>query len=216
MRLIWIGILAGALSLAACGGKKEDKGKTGTEAKKGAPAGADKAAVDKGGDKGGGDAAAAEAVNKLVPADLADKLTFTTAKGEDGRFVAVVPKGWEEAKHMPGHYRPTGSDLGFMTSFDVGTNCDGDCAPKDWAATTEKVEFKQFLEGDQFEVVKDEKGDDSRLMVAKSGDKIYIAAVQWKEGASRYFTCRATLEKEIAAAAPAFEQACRSVSISSW
>ncbi len=218
MRLMLIGILAGALSLAACGGKKEDKGKPATEAKKDDSKGADKAdKADKAADTTGGDAAAAEEVNKLVPADLAGKLSFTTAKGEDDRFVAVIPKGWEEAKHMPGKYRPpTGSGFGFMTSFSVGTNCDGECSPKDWAATAEKVDFKQFLDGDQFEVVKDEKADGSRLLVAKSGDKLYIAAAKWKEGASRYFTCHATLEKDVAAAAPAFEQACKSLQVSSW
>jgi len=131
MKAIWIGILATAFTLGACGGKKEDgkKDKGGT---------ADKGAADKGDKTDKGDkskaapadnAAAAAEVTKLLPPELAGKLEFTTAKGEDDRFVAVVPKGWEESKYVPGSYKPTDSSLGFMSKFSVGTNCDGSCDP---------------------------------------------------------------------------------------
>jgi len=78
------------------------------------------------------------------------------------------------------------------------------------------VDFKQFLEGEQFTVEKDEKTDSSRLLVAKAGDRVHIAFALWKKGASRYFTCHATLDAEAAPAAPAFEKACQSMTVSSW
>ena len=202
-------LTAAALAASAGCGKKEDAGS------------GDKAAGDKaaGGKEAGGGGtaaaleavtAAAEAANAAVPADLKEKVSFAAAEVDEGKVAALVPSGWTESPHIPGSYKPADdAGLGFMTSYSVGTNCDGTCEPKDWAATAEKVNFAQF-KGEQFTVVKDEAMEGGgRLLVATSGEKTYVTGARWKDGARSYVSCSATLDGPAAAAADAFAQACR-------
>lgn len=146
-------------------------------------------------------------VNAAVPADL--KLEFEEAnlKTKHLTAAAVLPKGWKESEVLPGRYQPPeGAGLGMMPSFQIGSDCNGACEPKDWAATSDKVYFNQLTS--RFKVAKDEKGPGSRTVVASSDDTTYIVVARWKEGASRYFVCQATLDHQGMAAAPAFEKAC--------
>src|SRR5690606_5196758 len=114
-------------------------------------------------------------------------------------------------EHMPGRYKPTQeADLGFMTSYTVGSNCDGSCEPKDWAAVAAK-DFEQF-KGEQFTIVSDDELDGGgRILVATSSGKTYVTAARWKDGASRYTVCNATLDGAAVPAADAFVQACRAI-----
>lgn len=159
-------------------------------------------------------AGALAATNDAVPAELRERLRFQAVTADDGRLAALAPAGWETGA-IPDRWRPPdAADLGFMTSFAVGSNCDGACAAKDWPAVAEKVELAQLL---TFEVVEDEPlGDAGRLVVARNGGSVHIAAAWWKPGASRYFFCRASLEDDAAAAADAFERACRSAQVLTW
>lgn len=196
------GVSVGVMLLAACGkGGGEPAGPGGP----GSPGGPGAAG-------GGSDLAAHDAdvaaVQAKVPAGV--QLAFEAVAGEKDRHVAIQPKGWETGV-IPGRVKPpAGSNLGFMTAFSTGSNCDGDCSPKDWAATADKVEFAQFAGRG---VEKDEKLPDGRLMVVKGDDRVDIALARWKDGADRYFVCRATLDKELVAAAPAFEEACRHMTV---
>ncbi len=184
-----------ALTLAACGkgGKAADKAGA-------APA----AALDVAG------------VNALVPADLKPKLTFdkTEVVEERGRhsttYTLAAPKGW--ASKMKGFTSlKGGDDVGFFTSLDVGSNCDGTCEPKDWAATADKALFAQFAKD---KVVKDEKKPNSRLLVAERDAKTtFVIYAWWATGAKRYHSCFATLDEPVRAAAAAFEKACQAVSV---
>jgi len=180
------------------------------------------------GDKSGGGASSAKPslpanavadANAAIPKDQAGKVEFVEGKYEHNseEALAVLPKGWKASGAIPGRFAPPeGSKLGFMTSFSVGTNCDGMCSAKDWAATADKVEFAQFSK-DGYKVDKDEKGNGSRVLVATSKEgKVHVAAAFWKDGERRYFSCRADLEKDDAALAPAFEKACRAVTPVSW
>ena len=205
-------LTAAALAASPGCGKKEEGG-SGTESG-GAAAGGGTAG---GGKAGGGKAGALEAVtaaakdaNAAVPADLKEKISFAAAEVDEGKVAALVPSGWTESPHIPGSYKPADdAGLGFMTSYSVGTNCDGSCEPKDWAATADKVNFAQF-KGEQFTVVKDEQLDGGgRLLVATSGEKTYVTGARWKDGARSYISCSATLDGPAAAAADAFAQACR-------
>ncbi len=205
MRAIGIGVLVVALgaATAACGGKKDGGagggGKADAKAELAAIAG--KPVAD---------------VNAQIPEELAGKLEFVAVLGEDDEHVAVQPKGWEGSKGMPERVKPPeAAGLGFMTTFSTGSNCDGTCEPKDWPATAEKVDFAQF-KGQDFTIVKDEKNGSTRVLIAKTVDRTYVVAATWKEGAKRYFICRATLDQEIAAAAPAFEAACRAMKVVAW
>ena len=102
---------------------------------------------------------------------------------------------------------PDDANLGFMTKYAVGTNCDGTCEPKDWAATADKIEFAQLASAGTVE--KDEKGEGTRTMIVAIGDRKDLRMAWWKAGTKRYVSCSASLEKEIAPALAAFEAACK-------
>jgi hypothetical protein len=156
-------------------------------------------------------------VNALVPAELKEKLVFEQRDiiEERGKgaatYTVAAPKGWEQSSKMFAKVKPPGnSDLGFMTSFGVGSNCDGTCEPKDWAKTSEKVNFAQFRDG---KIIKDELGKTSHLMIAEKGDSTYVVYAWWQDGAKKYFDCSATLAEGARPAAEAFAKACQAVAI---
>lgn len=178
-------MIALAVAVLGCGGKKSDGGGGGGGAKASDPA----------------------AANAAVPAELKGKLEFDTAKDDRDHVAWVKPKGWKDGA-IPGMVKPAeDANLGFMTRYAVGTNCDGTCEAKDWAATTDKVEFAQLASAGTVE--KDEKGEGTRTMVVAIGDRKDLRMAWWKTGATHYVSCSATLEKEVAAALPAFEAACK-------
>jgi hypothetical protein len=198
------------------------------------------------GKKGGGGAdsitkADADAVNALVPADMKGKVEFEVATIEDGhgrhptKYSVVGPKGWKKG-FMPGSLEPADSDnfgsktLGKST-FKVGSNCDGSCEKKDWAAVVDKVYYKQFTGGQvKGKVIKDDKLPTSRTLVfqtepeshdqgngvvATSGIKqIQIIRTWWTDGASKHYVCEAELGELSFGLAAAFEKACSKVSVS--
>jgi hypothetical protein len=168
--------------------------------------------------QGGGEAKPIDvaAVNALVPASLKDKVTFEKRDIVEKRgshssttYTVAAPKGWKQEMESFAHLKPD-KDMGFMTQFEVGTNCDGECVSKDWAATVEKV-YESYLKG---KVIKDEKGKNSRKIIAESGDMTVVVIASWQDGDKQYSTCGATLEKEVKDLAPAIEKACESVTVS--
>jgi hypothetical protein len=190
--------------LCGCGGRKDDQRKPEPRAARPDP----QAALASVG------AALAE-VNAKIPEELRGKLEFTAALGEKDRHVAVLPKGWENGSTTGSVRPPDAAGLGFMTQFETHASCDGNCEPKDWAASAERVDFAPF-KGQDYTVLKDEPLGSGRILVAKTVDRTYVAAATWKTGARRYFVCHATLDHEIAAAAPAFEAACRALHVVTW
>ena len=180
MKTPWIALVL-ALSAAACGKK---------EGGSGAPAGADPAPA-----------------NALVPPELKGKLEFVAVRDDRHHLAWVTPKGWVEGV-IPGQVKPpAGAGLGFMTKYSVGTNCDGTCEPKDWAAVTAKVDFSPLAGNGTVE--RDDKTSGSRTMVVALGDRRQLVMAWWKDGARQYVTCEASLEKEVQPALPAFEAACK-------
>ncbi len=155
------------------------------------------------------------AVNALVPASLKDKVTFekrdiVEKRGRHSRtYTLAAPKGWKQDMDSFASLKPD-KDMGFMTKFDVGTNCDGECVSKDWAATIEKV-YASYLKD---KPIKDVKGPHSRTIIAESGDMTIVVVAAWEDGDKEYSSCGATLEKELKELAPAVEKACESVSVS--
>jgi hypothetical protein len=153
------------------------------------------------------------AVNALVPADLKDKLVFekrdvTEERGKRSTvtYTLAAPKGWEQDMKMFASVKPKSeANLGFMTSLAVGSNCDGTCEPKDWAKTSEKVNFAQFRDGGK--IVKDEQNKTNHLMIAEKGDSTYVVYAWWQDGAKRYFSCTASLDAPVKGAADAFAKA---------
>ncbi|CAN5920185.1 hypothetical protein BH11MYX3_BH11MYX3_08280 [soil metagenome] len=173
------------VSVAACGGKKKEADKPLDVA----------------------------AVNALVPASLKDKIVFekreiVEKRGRHSRtYTVAAPKGWKQEMDSFASLKPD-KDMGFMTRFEVGSNCDGTCEEKDWSATIEKV-YESYLKG---KPLKDVKGKNSRTIIAESGDLTAVVVASWEDGAREYWSCGATLEKEIKELAPAVEKACESVS----
>jgi hypothetical protein len=184
-----LALLVIATSLVACGSKK----------------------------KGGGDDKPIDvaAVNALVPASLKDKVVFEQRdiiekRGKHGtKYTVAAPKGWKQDMESFANLKPDKDGMGFMTKFEVGTNCDGECTAKDWAATVEKV-YASYLKG----ATKDVKGTNSRTIVGTSGDMTLVVRAWWSEGDKEYFHCGATLEKEVAELAAAVEKACESITVS--
>lgn len=186
----------------------------------------------------------ADAVNALVPAELKDKVQFEVTKIEDdfgkrkSTYTLAAPKGWKKG-FMPGSLEPADADnfgsktLG-KTTIQVGTNCDGACEKKDWAAVVEKVYYKQFTSGEvPGKVIKDEKHPSdakaSRTLVFQqepkeseqgtttvtSGTKgIRVVHTWWTEGASRVNVCMVELGEPAMGLAAAFEKTCSKVAIS--
>jgi hypothetical protein len=156
------------------------------------------------------------AVNALVPAELKDKLVFEKkdiieerGKRSKVTYTMAAPKGWEQDMKMFASVKPkSDSSMGFMTSLQVGSNCDGTCEPKDWAKTSEKVNFAQFRDG---KIIKDELTKTNHLMIAEKGDSTYVVYAWWGDGARKYFSCTASLEAPVKAAADAFAKACQAV-----
>jgi hypothetical protein len=234
-RTALIGLL-GAGSLGACGKKKSD-------------AAASAPSITK---------ADADAVNAAVPADLKAKVVFDVQTIEDklGRhttkYTLVAPTGWKKG-FMPGELEPqkTGwpedkdiydNQLG-RTRIEVGSNCDGACEPKDWAAVVDKVYFSQYTSGKVHgKVLKDVKGKNDRLLVFQEeptvqessgsasvtingqtttttmtsttgNEGITIIHTWWEDGASKHYVCTAELAKPAASLEPAFEKMCGKVSV---
>jgi hypothetical protein len=154
------------------------------------------------------------AVAGALPEGLA--ITFAPVVVDEGRVIALAPAGWEPGA-LPGTTRPPESaSLGFMTQMALGTSCDGVCSPKDWAEAAERVDLAP-LRGSDFTVVKDEDlGGSGRVLVSKTLDRTFVVVVRWDKAGSRYGYCRVTLDQEVAGAAAAFEQACRTMQVLTW
>lgn len=158
-------------------------------------------------------------VNALVPAELKDKLAFEQrdiieerGKRSKATFTMAAPKDWEQDGKMFASLKPkSDANMGFFTKLSVGSNCDGACEPKDWAATSEKVNFSQFRNG--WTIVKDESNKTSHLMIAEKDNRTDVTYAWWTDGARQYFTCSATLDGAEKAAAEAFAKACQAVNV---
>jgi hypothetical protein len=155
-------------------------------------------------------------VNALVPAELKDKLVFEERALEEGRgkrtssYTLAVPKAWEQESKVFAKAKPPGSEF-FFTNVTVGSNCDGECKPKDWAQVSEKENFAQFRSG--WNITKDDSTKTSHLMIASKDDRTDVQYAWWADGGRKYYTCSVTLEKELAKAADAFAKACQAVTI---
>ena len=168
------------------------------------------------------------AVNAAVPADLKDKITFAVGDvkgmGKNDNFKAAVPKGWK-AGFMPGSLEPAdadnfGSKMLGKTSMKIGSDCNGTCEKKDWAAVSDKVYFANMTGDKDGKVIKDEKGENRRTVVfeGKLSDfpehdvAVRIVTAWWDPEGTRYFVCEVDLGPPVKGAAAAFEKACSKVS----
>lgn len=153
-------------------------------------------------------------VNDRVPRALMDKLKFAPQFDSHNRVVALAPEAWVMGA-VPGTLRPAAdAGLGASTSMSFGSACDGRCAPKDWAASFDKVEIRSLQV--QHIDVDEPIGKVGRVIVARSGAVSYVVAGIWKPEGNRYFFCRATLEGAAFDALQAFVGACRAMDVRRW
>jgi hypothetical protein len=168
------------------------------------------------------------AVNAALPAALRGTLELEAGRVVEstkrGGYLAAVPKGWK-AGALPGSLVPPDAD-GFgsktlgRSRLSIGSNCDGECVPKDWAAASDKALFAQFTSGRiPGKVTKDERRPTGRTLVfeREAGPlpdqevAIYIHVAWWTAESPRYHACSVELGAPLRGAAAAFEQACAGV-----
>jgi hypothetical protein len=147
------------------------------------------------------------------------------SKRSEKKLKLVKPKDWK-AGFMPGSLEPTATYLGKpifgKTELVVGSNCDGRCETKDWAAVSDKQNFQPLANGaaaGQGKVVKDVKGKNTRTMVFESANAdsdfdtaVTIMTAWWDPDGEKYFTCRAVLGVPAKSLADVFEKVCSKVS----
>ncbi|HET7501580.1 MAG TPA: hypothetical protein VFK02_11270 [Kofleriaceae bacterium] len=163
------------------------------------------------------------AVNALVPPALRDQLVFeqrdlVIERGKHtATYTLAVPRGWAQTSKMFAHLRPTAPAAD--ARLEVGSNCDGECAPKAWEPIADRVNFSPRGRG---RVRKDERTPGSptrptrRTMIAEvdtAGATLVVVTAWWNDGDRKYHTCTAWLDAALADAAPAFERACQAVAI---
>ena len=116
-------------------------------------------------------------VNALVPATFKDKVVFerrdiSEQRGKHSKttYTLAAPKGWDPGDmKMFAKLRPK-TGWGNFTEVMVDGNCDGQCVPKDWAAASEKVNFKQFREGN-WKILKEDSAKTNHLVIAQSAKR---------------------------------------------
>lgn len=159
------------------------------------------------------------AVNALVPAALKDKLVFeqktlTTVRGKKtATYTIAAPRDWVQDSKLFARMRPA-EIYGRFTQLTVTANCDGTCEPKDWAAVADRVDFAPRTSG---AIRKEARGPGRRLLIADveagATRTTVVVAAWWRDGATSYHVCTATLAEPFREAAPAFDKACEAIAI---
>lgn len=161
------------------------------------------------------------AVNALIPMPLRERLGFGLTRIRQDAFktqliyTVAAPSTWRQDRKDLAWLTPDAEDgFGSMTFFSVGVGCDGLCEPKDWGPIVEKSHRAAVAE-ELVEVIKDEKLPGRQTLIAKlsEGPLVLLQVAWWKDGDPQYYTCRAGLERETAAALAAFEKACARVEV---
>jgi hypothetical protein len=174
------------------------------------------------------------AINAMIPAEWKDKITFEIGSIVDtmGRhkdtYRLAMPAGWKPKEGpIRGRVAPPDADafgrsaaLGAVAELRVGSNCNGECTNKDWAAEVDRAFYQKFTDGSAVgKITKDDKRETGRTLVferaAEAGSpdgEINILTTWWKKGGNQHFICEAKLAGAAVALAPAFEKACALVS----
>lgn len=149
-------------------------------------------------------------INALVPPPLGDKLVFEQRSIAIDRvtYTVAAPKAWTQDGKLFAHLK------GDHSRLEIGSNCDGECKPKDWAAIADKVNFAPRSKG---KVLKDDRTANRRTMIAEVSlggqETTDVVVAWWTDGAKQYHQCTASLDESIKGAAAAFEKACQAVAI---
>ena len=162
---------------------------------------------------GGGEGA--EAANAAVPAGV--DLSFATeqlALDDDGGYgvLAVAPVGWEHSSFLGVTLEPPAdADVGFFTSLELSTGCDGLCAPTDWEERLNGPDGYLTMRTDNADVVeqRDVDGSEGTELITEDSFGTRVLVLRWDDSADHYFKCEATLDEDDVALVQAFSAACR-------
>ncbi len=132
----------------------------------------------------------------------------------------AAPKGWKKG-FMEGELDPPdgNKDFGFGTTFRAGSTCAGECNKEkptaEWASAAESSYFANAKKDS--EVIKDDKAADHHMLIVhnKSNgiDKTQVIYAAWTDGGKLMRTCQVDLPDQAKEVAPAFEQACLTVTL---
>ena len=121
------------------------------------------------------------------------------------------------------------------TSLWVSRGCDGSCEPKDWAASSDESQFRQYTSGKvKGKVLRDDKTATGRILVFQNetqttetkeagggtstmtsgSDSISIVRASWTKGAPHYDVCFVELAAPAKPLVDAFLQACAKFEVS--
>ncbi len=133
---------------------------------------------------------------------------------DDDTILALVPVDWKAVAGGFGYEPPEPAFDEFGTRFSAGTNCDGFCKAKDWAQVAEKVEFARFRQdGATIESEVALTDPPGRRIVSSQGKRTTVAVARWREGAEKYFYCRAELAGKHRALKDRFTTACTAAAL---
>lgn len=158
--------------------------------------------------------AGVEAANDAVPPGAT--LEFETKQFElddDGAYSAtlVVPVGWEEDRFISITLKPPAdANLGFFTSLEAGTGCDGLCMPTDWEQRLNGPDGYLTLRTDDADVIeqRDTAGSDGAVLITEDPFGVRVVVVRWDDAADHYFKCEAALDDDDTDLVEAFTAAC--------
>jgi hypothetical protein len=166
------------------------------------------------------------AVNALVPAEWKAKVEFELGSVKDTRggvkgdtYKLALPRGWKPA-YKAGSLQPPDADefgrsvgLGATAQMMVGSNCNGECMNKDWAAEVDKTYYQKFTAATELgTITRDDKTATGRTLVFTRPDEVNILTTWWQANGSQHFICEVKLQDAAMVLAPAFEKACSLVS----
>lgn len=155
-----------------------------------------------------------DAVNALVAGKHTMKLKFVQREVTSGtkrstKYLAAVPKGWTL---VDGHVMPEDKAINGYSSMTIGSSCDAEpCERGDWNAAIDK---KLAENNDDEDTERDERASNRRVVFRRDrhdASAVSVYVFWWKADGTGYHACKASLDRQLAESAAAFEKACESV-----
>jgi hypothetical protein len=135
------------------------------------------------------------AINALVPPELKDKLTFAVVNMAEGKLEVAAPQG-----HNP------------EVIFDASISAEWRGVPWPEAVSRARLVYPVASNAP----VRDEAIPTGRLTSTVDDAGTKIRALHWHLGSGGFAGCWAELGKGMAAARPAFEEACKTMRVLGW
>lgn len=159
-------------------------------------------------------------VRAKAPKNAETTLDFELARtplGHDNLTATFVrPVGWKASQEWhPEKVKPPGKKIGetgWLTHLEVGTDCAGTCAPKDWAPIIAEKSKLAVPDGPAIHEVRTADGRFVRWNI--KGDSAYVYAAWFLPGEGRMYTCTAWLdEKALVPWLDAFVEICKTAKV---